>query len=243
MREMRLSISNKSGLIPKLISYLYPSECPSCGAATDNIVYAPLCISCWSGIKKYSGPACNICSTPFPSEYSDICAECLKTPPVFSRALSFGLYADTLATAINIYKFHGIKRLYKPLGKFLLEFDIAGADAIIPVPLSVNSLRARGFNQSLLLAKFVSDNSKIPLMLDGLIKSLETPPQIGLSAKERISNLKGVFRAVRDFSGMRLLLVDDVMTTGATVKECSRQLLKAGAEDVVVLTLARASST
>ena len=243
MREMRVSISNKSGLIPKLIGYLYPSECPSCGTVTDNITYAPLCISCWSGIKKYSGPSCKRCSSPFSSEYSDICAECLNMPPAFSRAISFGLYADMLATAINIYKFHGIKRLHKPLGRFLLEFDLAGADAIISVPLSIRSLRERGFNQSLLLAKFVSDNLKIPLMLDGLIKNRETPPQIGLSAKERISNLKGAFKAVRDFSGMRLLLIDDVMTTGATVKECSKQLLKAGAEDVVVLTLARASSS
>lgn len=236
----KMWISTKYGLIPKIINYLYPSDCPSCGNATDNIIYAPLCMHCWSSIKKYFGPSCRICSTPFSSEYSDLCAECLKRLPVFSRVISFGLYADVLATAINLYKFRLIKRLYKPLGKFLLEFDLTGIDAIIPVPLSIKGLRDRGFNQSLLLSKIVSDNTKIPLIMEGLIKKTETPPQIGLSAKERITNLRGAFRTVRNFSGMRLLLIDDVMTTGATAKECSKQLLKAGAKDVVVLTLARA---
>ncbi|MEW6109068.1 MAG: ComF family protein [Nitrospirota bacterium] len=166
----------------------------------------------------------------------------MKKQPVFSRAMSFGLYDGVLSTAINLYKFHGIKRLYKPLGKFLLEFDVMGINAIVPVPLSARGLRKRGFNQSLLLAKFVSDNNKIPLIIDGLVKNRETPPQIGLNSKERISNIKGAFTARKDFSGMRLLLIDDVMTTGATVNECSRQLKKAGAKEVVVLTLARASS-
>jgi ComF family protein len=146
-----------------------------------------------------------------------------------------------LATAINIFKFHRIKRLYKPLGKLLLAFDIKEIDAIIPVPLSIKGLRDRGFNQSLLLSRIFSDYAKIPVILDGLVKTTETPPQLGLSAKERLSNLKGAFRSDKNFSGMRLLLIDDVMTTGATANECSRQLLSTGAKDVVVLTLARTS--
>jgi ComF family protein len=238
---MQVSISHKSGLIPKLINYLYPSDCPSCGNSTDSVINAPFCTLCWSSIKKYSGPSCKICSTTFSSEESFLCAECLKKPPVFSKAINYGLYDGVLATAINIFKFHRIKRLYKPLGKLLFEFDIKEIDAIIPVPLSIRGLRDRGFNQSLLLSKIFSDYTKIPVILDGLVKTTETPPQLGLSAKERLSNLKGAFRSDNNFSGMRLLLIDDVMTTGATANECSRELLSAGAKNVVVLTLARTS--
>lgn len=202
----------------------------------------PFCRSCWSSIRKYSGPSCKICGLPFISEYAEVCGECLKKAPLFTRAESFGLYENVLAMAINIYKFHGIKRLYKPLGKLLLDLDVTAKDAVIPVPLGIKGLRERGFNQSLLLAKVISENAKIPLVIDGLMKIRETHPQVGLSAKERAKNLKGAFSPTRDFHKMKLLLVDDVMTTGATANECAKQLLKAGAEDVAVLTLARAST-
>lgn len=239
---MQISFNNKSGLISKFINQLYPSVCPSCSRATDNIAYAPFCTECWYSIDKYSGPLCRICSTPFSSPYSSTCGGCFKKPPLFSKAVSYGLYDGKLAAAINAYKFNKIKRLYKPLGKFLLEFDMTGIDAIISVPLSIKGLRERGFNQSLLLSKFISDNTRIPLIIDGLLKINETHPQIGLSAKERLLNLKGAFRTDRNFSNKSLMLIDDVMTTGATAEECSKQLLKAGAKDVVVLTLARASA-
>jgi ComF family protein len=144
--------------------------------------------------------------------------------------------------AINIYKFHGLRRLHTPLGKLLLEIDITAMDAIIPVPLGIKGLRERGFNQSLLLAKVISENAKIPLVMDGLMKIRETHPQVGLSAKERARNLKGAFIAKRDFRGKKLLLVDDVMTTGTTANECAKELFKAGAEDVAALTLARAGT-
>lgn len=156
--------------------------------------------------------------------------------------MSYALYDGTLATAINLYKFHKIRRLYRPLGKLLLGFDAAGIDAVVPVPLSLKGLRERGFNQSLLLARVVAGHNRKPLIMDRLIKDLDTHPQIGLSAKERAANLKGAFSVRGDFRDMSLLLVDDVMTTGATVSECSKQLLEAGAKKIVVLTLARASA-
>jgi len=207
---------------------------------TDNIRYAPFCKSCWSSITKYNGPACEICSAPFSSEYSHLCGECGKRPPLFSRAICFGLYDGVLATAINVFKFQKIRRLYKPLGKLLLDLDVKGTDAVIPVPLSAKGLRERGFNQSLLLSKFISDKTGITLIADGLVKNSETHSQIGLSAKERAANLRRAFGTRKSFTGMSLLLVDDVMTTGTTVNECTKQLLKAGAEDVMVLALARA---
>jgi ComF family protein len=161
--------------------------------------------------------------------------------PYFIRATSFGLYEDSLAEAINLFKFHGIKRLSRPLGSLFLDHDMHGIDALVPVPLSIRSLRKRGFNQSLLLAHTIARKRKLRIIADGLIKKIETPPQLALPAKQRLKNMRGAFRAVKNFSGLRVLLIDDVMTTGATANECSRQLLTAGADEVSVLTLARSS--
>jgi ComF family protein len=223
MRQMQIS-SYSSGLIPKIINFLYPSECPSCGKEPDTFRLAPFCFACWSGIEKYTGPACNICATPFASEDAAVCAECIKKRPHFSTVMSYGLFDSTLATAIHFFKFQRIKRLHKPLGELLLDFDMTGIDALIPVPLSIKGMRERGFNQSLLLAKTLSGRTKIPLIRDGLIKMTETLPQIGLTKNERRANLKNAFGTERKFPGMRLLLVDDVMTTGSTVNECSKEL-------------------
>ncbi len=240
MRQMQI-FPHGLGLISKVINVLFPSECPSCGNETDNFTTAPFCSSCWSGIKKYTGPSCRICATPFTSEDAKTCADCINKPPYFSKAISFGLYDGMLASALHFFKFHRIKRLHQPLGKFLLDFDFAGIDAVMPVPLTIKGLRERGFNQSLLLAKAVSGKKKIPLIMDGLIKKAETAPQIGLSRKERGRNLNNSFGTTRTFPGMKLLLVDDVMTTGSTANECSKELLRAGAAEITVLTLARAS--
>jgi ComF family protein len=197
---------------------------------------------CWSGIKRYSGPACRICSTPLSSEFADVCAGCLRNPPPFSRAKGFGIYEGALADAIHHYKFRGIRRLHAPLGRLMLDLELSGIDALVPVPLTVRKLRERGFNQSLLLARVISRNTGVPLIFNGLLKREGTLPQIGLSAAARISNIRRAFSAERRFDGMRVMLVDDVMTTGATARECSKELLKAGAKEVVVFVLARASA-
>lgn len=178
---------------------------------------------------------------PFTSEYAEVCWQCLKKAPPFSKVMNYGLYEGVLAAAINHLKFHGIKRLAKPLGRLLLNFDLSDLDGVVPVPMSIKRLRERGFNQSLLFARVVSSKKNLPLLMDILFKKKDTPPQTGLSAKERLSNLKNAFEVKGDIRGLRLLIVDDVMTTGATVKESSKQLMKAGAKEVIVLTLARAS--
>jgi ComF family protein len=176
---------------------------------------------------------------PFSTDLSSICGQCLKQAPPFSTAITFGVYEGVLAEAINQLKFRGIKRIAKPLGALLSNAWLPAVDGIVPVPLHIKSLRERGFNQSLLIAKTLSRRRTIPLFMDILIKKKETPPQIGLSATERISNVRKAFTAQGDVKGLRILLVDDVMTTGATVKECSHELLNAGVREVIVATIAR----
>ena len=121
----------------------------------------------------------------------------------------------------------------------MTTMPIPSVDGIVPVPLHIKSLRERGFNQSLLVARKLSQSIRIPLFMDMLIKNKETLPQIGLSARQRRVNIRNAFSVTGDARGMQILLFDDVMTTGATVRECSRELLKAGAREVIVMTLAR----
>lgn len=228
-----------SRLTAVLLSGLYPSSCPVCHKPSDKHLYSPVCKDCWDSIRKYTGPACNICAAPLVSEYSATCGECLLHKPDFSSVQNFGIYSDTLREAIHILKFSGLKRLAKPLGRFLSELRMPEADGIVPVPLTKKALRQRGFNQTLLLARVLSKSCGIPVHMDLLYKKKETLPQIGLGAKERITNIKNAYEVNGDIKGLTLILLDDVMTTGATARECSKTLIKAGAKEVTVVTLAR----
>lgn len=227
-------------LTSSLLHILYPSYCPVCRGPSDLFIYSPVCRSCWTEVKRYTGPACELCALPLASAAAKICGTCTKQSPLFSRIISYGIYEGTLAEAIHQFKFYGLKRLARPLGRLLLELDIPAADGIVPVPLSDKGLRSRGFNQSLLLARTVAKEIGVPVLMDALIKKRETSPQIGLSARERRSNLKGAFKVLGDVADLRIILVDDVITTGATVSECSKEILEAGAKEVIVVALARA---
>lgn len=240
MRQMRNTAHYRHALISRLLNILYPSLCPACGNPSDQWTYSPVCSACWSQLKRYSGPSCMICALPVASEHARICGQCMQKAPPFSRVITYGLYEGVLAQAIHQFKFHRIRRLSKPLGNLLLHLDIPHADGIIPVPLSKKGLIARGFNQSLLISHIIAKHTGITLCMDFLFKTKDTPPQIGLSARERLSNLKNAFEVHGNLKDLRVLLVDDVITTGATVRECSKMLMKAGAQEVIVLALARA---
>ena len=240
MREMRNLSINHHTLISGFLNILYPSQCPACGNPSDTFRTAPICSSCWSKIKRFAGPSCALCGLPFSSEYAAVCGQCTIKRPPFSRVIFYGIYEGVLAEAINQLKFHNLRRLSKPMGALLLDIELPVIDGILPVPLSIKGLRERGFNQSLLMARVLAKNVQVPLFMDVLFKKKETLPQIGLSKKERSANLKKAFEVKGDIKGLRLLLVDDVMTTGATVTECAHVLMSAGAHEVVVLTLARA---
>ncbi|MBI4683972.1 MAG: ComF family protein [Nitrospirae bacterium] len=228
-------------LASKIFNLIYPSVCPVCKKPSDSYEHSPICTACWTGIAGYSGPSCRICATPLASEHSSICKDCMKDEPSFSLVLNYGIYQGALAEAIHLMKFSGLKRLAGPLGNLLLTLNLPKYDGIIPVPLSRKGLRERGFNQTLLLSLVISKELNIPLHMDMLMKVKDTPPQIGLSAKERIKNIKKAFQVSSKIDSLRLVLLDDVMTTGATVRECAKTLIRAGAKDVVVVTLARSS--
>ncbi|MBI5141549.1 MAG: ComF family protein [Nitrospirae bacterium] len=230
-----------------VLNVLFPDNCPVCGNSSGNYEIYPFCDSCWHEIRPYSGPSCGVCGLPLPSTHSITCGECLKSPPDFARLRSYGLYEGGLKEAIHQLKFRNGRHLARPLARLLVESglpeNLPEAGVVIPVPLHHSRLFEREYNQSALLAREIAELAGMRLELNGLGKSRKTIPQVGLSRKLRLANLRGAF-GITDghrFDGCHVLLVDDVCTTGATLRECARVLAKAGAENVNAVTLARST--
>jgi len=177
---------------------------------------------------------------------SGVCGFCESDRPAYNMARACGLYRGSLAHAIRRFKFNARRSILPALSGFILEADQTWladveVDAVIPVPLHPRRLSERGFNQAADLARPVSRRRRAPLLYSALIRQRDTEPQYGLSLNQRRQNVKGAFKVmdparIRD---RKILLVDDIMTTGITVDECVRALNKSGADKVVVLTLAR----
>lgn len=227
-------------VLNKFLNILFPETCPICKQPTSDHKTAPVCKECWQSIRPYTGPKCRKCGRPLTSDASTICGDCIQDSPAFESARSFGLYEGALRKAINLLKYHNVIRLSKPLSDILLQVDIPEVDAVLPVPLFKKRLRQREFNQSALIAKYTAEGLGSMLVTDSLVKMRETKPQVGLRSDERRKNMKNAFGVVNGNSveGRKILLIDDVSTTGATVRECSRVLKKAGAANIHVLTLA-----
>jgi len=176
-----------------------------------------------------------------------LCGACIDRPPRFTAARAAALFEGPVRELVHRLKYKGRVQLRRPLGllavRQLAPFAAdSSADLIIPVPLHVKRLRQRGFNQAILLGEILAREWRLPLMRRNLRRTRWTEPQINLSAAERIANVRGAFSVskpelVRD---KKVLLVDDVYTTGSTVSECTKVLLRAGAEEVFIVTIARA---
>ena len=233
-------------LIRMALDVLLPPQCLGCG----TLIESPglLCRACWKDIVFPGTPQCEACGLPFEYDYGDgaMCAACIRRPPVFQRARAAMVYGDTSRKLILSFK-HGDRTDVAPaFGLWLARAGkelIADADLIVPVPLHWTRLFSRLYNQAALLGREVGNLAGVPMAPDLLIRRKATPSQGRVSLSARRRNVRGVF-AVRpsrrqDIQGLRALLIDDVMTTGATVTACARTLLKAGAEAVDVLTLAR----
>jgi len=176
-----------------------------------------------------------------------LCGRCLLKEPPFDAARSYGVYEAVLHDAVHAFKYGGNLTLGEQLGRLMARheypsFRIRDYELLVPVPLHPRRLRQRGFNQSVLLAREISKHRGIPLDFLALRRVIDTESQAGLKKDERRSNMKKAF-SVPDperVRGRRILLVDDVHTTGSTLGECAKTLLRGGAESVGALTLARA---
>jgi len=227
-----------------LLDLLLPPACPLCGQEQRRDGFCPVCRR---GFHPIASPFCPRCSLPYPTEEGTdhLCESCLRKEPPFVWAQAVGVYEESLRTAIHQFKYHGAVNLDRPLGRLLaaaLEEKAARfrPDLLIAVPLHTTRLRERTYNQSLLLARVLGRQWHVPVPARFLVRSRATPPQQGLKAQVRRHNMKGAFSLQGRVAGKKILLVDDVLTTGATVRECSRILLEGGAAEVAVAVLGRA---
>ena len=173
-----------------------------------------------------------------------LCGECQSLPPFYDRVYSLFSYRRPVSRLIVGLKFQQHLPLARLLGRLMLEYLLglqeSSPDTIIPVPLHPRRLRERGFNQAHELARPISKGLSIEVCPTGIERFHERPPQITLSRKQRLKNTRGVFRVHNNFPKGHVLIIDDVMTTGATVNELARILKLEGVERVDILTLARA---
>ena len=210
------------------------------------LYFCPTCRGQWTAV---ASPFCSRCGLVFKSREGEdhFCGRCLDRPGTFTRARAAGIYDDTLRIAIHALKFKGKVCLAGPLGAFLFDtfqhyWTAGDIDVVAPVPLHRHRFRRRGFNQAYLLVKRWTLPGETVVIRELLVRTRATPPQTALDRRQRRINIKNAFSVNRpgQSAGKRVLLVDDVLTTGATVDACANALIRDGAERVDVLTLARA---
>jgi len=234
-----------------LFSLVFPDDCRVCGGPLPTVGRIPVCAGCLSQPEPLSAEFfCVDCRTPFvnpfPLDSEGRCALCRSGLRGFDAAYCFGAYEGALRELIHLYKYGGVKTLARPLGDLLaraLPRD-ESFDGITPVPLHWRKLWSRGFNQSALLARVLARRSGIPVV-PALRRVRFTSAQAGLSNTSRRKNVAAAFGVRRTggfaqkLAGRRVLLIDDVLTTGATAAACANALKRAGVTRVALLTIAR----
>ncbi len=232
-----------------LQSLLFPQACGLCGEPTLNRDLSPLCEACRATFPPFERRICHFCGVPVPGSLLDsftVCRRCVAESLPFDYARAWGAYEGTLRTAIRRFKFDGLRRLANPFSLLMAEatrksgFGIQ-LDWILPVPSHPKRTRQRGYDQTLLLARRLSHHLGVPLFTH-LRRTRHTAPQFGLNREQRRHNLRDAFQLRREelLAGKSVLLVDDVMTTGATVGEVSRVLRgQSRVATIVVIVLAR----
>lgn len=229
-----------------LVDLVYPPRCPSCGvaiAAQDG-----LCAACWSDLVLPGEPCCASCQRPFGAEsYADgaICAPCLADPPRHDGIAAGTLYNDASRKLVLAFK-HGRRIALAPMLARIIAARLPQLDGgwvIVPVPLHPWRLWRRGYNQSALLAREIARLTGQGLLVDGLVRRKPTPVLGGLGRAARTRALSGAIGMAEQhrakLQGARVVLVDDVMTSGATTNACVGALKRAGAERVVIACFAR----
>ena len=232
-----------------LVDFFIPRCCPVCRSPVGNSQNSQgfFCTACLADFTLLEPPLCPLCGTPFKSSEQENhpCQNCLQGRWRFDRGFSVFYYHGTLRKAIHLFKYSGRVILADPLARFLHErgafwMSEIQPEVIVPVPSHRSRLKKRGFNPPLFLARYLGKHWKIPVLPEALLPVKKIPSQAGLKREERLRNVRGAFVAEKNqVRGRRVLLVDDVLTTGATANECARVLKKSGASHVAVMTLAR----
>ena len=235
LTQNRSLLVRARNLAGRAVNSLLAQDCLLCGQASDREI---LCRACAGDLPRLPSPRCPRCALP--TAGGETCGRCLAHPPHYDRTLAAFNYGFPLDKLIQSYKYGHRLALAGYFGRELAALaPKAAADLVVPLPLHPARLRERGFNQALELARPVAAALGLPLDARTCTRIRHTPAQAGLPWQQRERNIRGAFRCAQDLSGRRILLVDDVMTTGASLDECARTLKLHGAAEVALLVVAR----
>lgn len=235
-------------------SLLFPAPCLLCEETLLSATRLPVCRNCLSEMKPLCGPLCGICGRPFISSVvtdvaQPLCHLCRRGVYSFDFARSFAAYHERMVRAIVQLKYNSVTPLGDWFASNLANLMAAepgrwAADVIVPVPLHSARLRERGYNQADLIAKPLARRLGLPLRSYLLVRTRPRPDRLKLTRRQRWQTVHGAYqmRSDAEVDNLRVLLVDDVFTTGATLDACARALLKGGAKKVMALTVARVVS-
>lgn len=230
-----------------LISVVLAPSCAACEGILDEPTRGPVCPACWARVIPFTPPLCGRCGDPLPSWRvisleASLCPRCRRMPGAISASRAIGAYDGPLRAIVHALKYDGRRSLAARLAERMRRSSgevLDGADVLVPVPLHRARQRTRGFNQAEEIARHLG----LPVRL-ALKRVRSTPSQTALPAARRHANVRSAFRLRRlaRVSGLRVVLVDDVSTTGATLEACARVLREEGAADVRAITAARVLS-
>ena len=225
------------------IVFLYPAKCRVCETFLEVASIPYICANCWHNIQFLEPPWCDICGTP---NVNRRCDECAISPPRYGKLRSIALYQTTLQQAIHLFKFEKKKVLAQHLIQLInahipTDCVIAEYDFILPVPIHKKRLQERGFNQAMLLATGIAQVEGVPILTDTLVRHRHTVAQSSLGMEARRHNIINAFEIRKPdvIRNKRILIIDDVFTTGATIREAVNELWKADPAELDILTLAR----
>lgn len=221
----------------RAVDWFYPPTCATCG-----LTGARWCTDCRSDVKPLHPPICRICGDPI--KKGATCDACATLSPPFTAMRSWAEFEDPVRKALHSLKYRSNMGLGEVLAQPLVEIILAESwpiEIVVPIPLSNEHLKERGYNQAALLAHPLALKLKLDYQPGSIRRIKETATQIHLSASERYTNLQDAFWAnPATLKGKKVLLIDDVTTTGATMKSCADAVKKAGAQEIYCLTVARA---
>lgn len=228
------------------LNLCFPPRCVACAKLTETA--DSFCAECFAAIRFIDDPCCVLCGFPFEFDLGEqsLCGYCMHDPPPYDTARAVFHYDDATRRMIARFKYQDCTQRAPVFGRLLARAGrelTAKSQVIIPVPLHLRRMFQRKYNQSALLAFAVADHCCLPVLPDGLLRVRHTQPQAGLTRPQRLDNVRGAFRVnhrqAAYLKGKSVLLIDDVITTGATIHHCTKLLKSAGVAKVHVLTLAK----
>jgi ComF family protein len=224
----------------KLTNAVFQQNCLLCASPQAN--NHALCMACLNDLPWHPETSCPQCGL---ASNGDICGSCISAPPDFDATSAVFLYRFPIDAMMQRYKYGNMLSLYETFGQLLKEksqldsLNNNHVDLIVPMPMHPTRLKERGFNQALEIAKVLTKNHPAKLDFKSVIRQKLTPPQASLPLKKRVKNIKGAFKVNDDLTGKRIAIVDDVMTTGASLNELAITLKKASAAHVECWVIAR----